>query len=114
MAASIKTESFGTLQDGRSAALFTLSNSNGITVKITDYGATAVSMLVPDKEGLLRDIILGFDDVSGYEKTKLYLGATIGRYAGQINDGHFSLGGKTYKLHINDHGNTLHGGEFGF
>jgi len=110
----IQTVSFGTLDDGRPAKLFTLRNSNGVCIKLTDYGATAVSMLVPDKNGDVRDVILGFDDVSGYEKTGLYLGATSGRYAGQINDGRFTLGGITYTLHINDHGNSLHGGKLGF
>jgi len=110
----IKTGSFGVLRDGRKATLFTLQNDNGVTVILTDYGATAVSIIVPGKDGDCRDIILGFDDVSGYEKTGLYLGATIGRYAGQINDGKFSLGDKTYSLFINDHGNSLHGGEVGF
>ena len=114
MANTVIVEDFGKTKDGKIAKLFTLKNNNGICVKLTNYGATAVSMLVPDSSGSLQDIILGFDDVSGYENTTLYLGATIGRYAGQINDGSFTLGNETYTLFINDHNNTLHGGEIGF
>ena len=114
MGDTIRTEHFGTLSDGRQATLFTLSGGNGLALKITDYGATAVSMLVPDGKGCIVDVIQGFEDVSGYEKTVLYQGATIGRYAGQINDGRFTLGGKTYTLYINDRGNSLHGGKLGF
>ena len=114
MGDKIRTENFGTLSDGRQATLFTLQSSNGVTLKITDYGATAVSIQVPDEKGRIVDVIQGFKDVCGYEKTALYQGATIGRYAGQINDGKFTLGGKTYSLFINDRGSSLHGGKLGF
>ena len=114
MGKSIRTSDFGALEDGRHATLYTLTNNRGICLKLTDYGAAAVAMLVPDSYGAVQDVIWGFDSVSGYERTKYYLGATIGRFAGQINGGRFSLDGCTYGLTINDHGNTLHGGVCGF
>lgn len=111
---SILTSDFGLLEDGRQAKLFMLYNDNRFCLKLTDYGATAVSIIVPGIGGECKDVILGFDHVYGYEQTKCYIGATVGRFAGQINGGHFTLNGKTYKLYRNDHGNTLHGGKRGF
>jgi len=105
---------FGTMKDGRDASLFTLTNRNGMRVSVTDYGAAAVSLLVPDKTGGFLDVIRGFDDVSGYENTVTYMGATIGRHAGQIKNAAFELNGKTYNLAVNERDYNLHGGSEGF
>lgn len=110
----IKIESFGKLKDGREAHLFTLKNRSGMQLKVSDFGATVVSIIAPELSDGIKDMVLGFDDVSGYENTGLYLGATIGRYAGQVKNASFDLNGKTYHLYANDHNNTMHGGKHGF
>lgn len=110
----IAVKSFGFDSLGREAFLFTLKNNRGLELKVSNFGATIVSIMIPLKDGSTRDVALGFDSVSGYENTGLYLGATIGRYAGQIRDGKFQLNGKEYRLYQNDHSNTLHGGKKGF
>lgn len=105
---------FGKTMDGGRAKLFTLTNANGMSMSVTDYGAALTGLLVPDKAGRLADVVLGFEDVSGYEKTRYYMGATIGRHAGQICEGEFELGGAVYRLTVNDHSHTMHGGPGGF
>ena len=85
-----------------------------MSIRLTNYGASMEAVLLPQKNGKQRDVVLGFDSVAGYERTNLYLGATIGRYAGQIRGGSFWMNGKEYSLFKNDHGNTLHGGSRGF
>ncbi|KAL2492902.1 Galactose mutarotase-like superfamily protein [Abeliophyllum distichum] len=84
------------------------------TVKITNYGATVLSVIVPDKNGKLDDVVLGFESVDGYKNDSVYFGALVGRVANRIGGAQFTLNGKTYKLPANDHGNTLHGGSKGF
>ena len=110
----IEKRTFGRLRDGRETHLFVLTNKNGMQLKVTDYGATVVSIMAPELQDGIKDMVLGFDDAAGYEKTGLYLGATIGRYAGQIKNASFELNGKIYRLSVNDHENTLHGGKKGF
>lgn len=105
---------FGITSRGETAQIYTLINEKGLEVDITDFGATIVAVRIPLVNGNHTDVVLGFDDVSSYENSKYYLGATIGRYAGQINCGAFQLNNITYHTFINDHGNTLHGGEKGF
>ena len=105
---------FGTTKDGRQARLVTISNKNGMSAAITDYGAALVSLIAPDKFGKMADVVRGFDNVTGYENTSTYMGATIGRHAGQVANGTFFLNGKEYKLDINDHQHTMHGGPNGF
>ncbi len=109
-----KREEFGTLPDGTQIYLYTLRNSSGMTVKITNYGATVVSIVVPDRNGKFADVALGYDSLNGYVHGKAYFGATVGRYANRIAKGTFSLEGKTYQLPINNGENTLHGGTKGF
>lgn len=101
---------FGTTARGERSALYTLKNQNGMEIAVSDYGAILVKVLVPDKEGKLRDVVLGYDDVKGYESGTLYFGATVGRVANRIGGGAFELNGKTYALTQNDNQNTLHGG----
>lgn len=84
------------------------------TVKITNYGATVLSVIVPDKHGKLDDIVLGFPSIDGYKNDSTYFGALVGRVANRIGGAQFALNGKKYQLPANDHGNTLHGGSKGF
>ena len=104
------THSFGMTSKGEEARLFTIQNDKGMEIKVSDYGATLVQVRVPDKEGRLLDVVLGYDDVQGYEAGNAFFGATIGRVANRIGNGEFRLGGRTYELTRNDGQNTLHGG----
>ena len=94
--------------------LYTLTNAAGAEVRIINYGAIVVSLKVPDRTGKLRDVVLGYDDLSGYVQDKAFLGAIVGRYANRIAAGRFTLAGKRYQLELNDGANHLHGGTQGF
>lgn len=103
--------SFGKTADGTPVELYTLKNANGMIAKVMTRGATLVELRVPDKNGKLANVVLGFDNVQGYESDRnQYFGATIGRVANRIAKGRFKLNGKTYKLAINNGPNHLHGG----
>jgi aldose 1-epimerase len=108
-------QSWGTF-DGKPIYLYTLRNSAGAEVKITNYGGTITSIKVKDRSGKFGDIVLGFDSLSGYtaKVNTSYFGATIGRYANRIGHGTVALDGKTYHIPTNENGNTLHGGLHGF
>jgi aldose 1-epimerase len=110
----IKTESFGKLPDGREAHLYTLQNPSGMTVRLTDFGASVVSVMVPDRNGKIADVVLGYDSVGGYANGSVFFGGVVGRYANRIANGRFTLEGKTYQVSINDGKNCLHGGKIGF
>jgi aldose 1-epimerase len=110
----IQKTPFGKLADGQSVDLYTLNNAHGMTVEITNYGATVVAIKVPDRQGKIDDVALGYDSVEGYVAGKAYIGATVGRYANRIGHGQFVLDGKTYTLPKNNGENTLHGGTVGF
>lgn len=110
----IEKEAFGKLPDGREAYLYILKNDHGMTVKITNFGATIQSIIVPGKGGKLADVTFGYDNVEGYLNGTQFYGATIGRYANRIAKGTFTLDGKTYHLPINNGVNSLHGGPAGF
>jgi aldose 1-epimerase len=110
---SVKKESFGKAE-GRSVDLYTLTNRNGAEAMITTYGATLVSLRVPDRNGKVDDVVLGFDNIDGYLKGTAFFGATVGRYANRIAKGHFTLNGVEYQLAINNEPNHLHGGVKGF
>lgn len=101
---------FGKLSDGRTAGLYVLRNNSGMTASLTDFGATLVSLSVPDRKGVLRDIVLGHDDAAGYENGHGSIGATVGRFANRIGGAGFTLNGKEYRLTANNGTNTLHGG----
>jgi len=105
---------FGKTSDGQEIELFTLSNSHGMQVSISTYGGVLASIKVPDRSGKIGDVVLGYDDVAGYEADKANFGATIGRYGNRIAKGKFTLDGRQYQLPINDGPNTLHGGIKGF
>ncbi len=102
--------------NGQAVHMYTLTNKNGFEARIMDYGATLVSLKVPDKNGALEDIVQGFDSLDGYTQTPPppYFGATIGRYANRIAGAKFTLEGKMYTLDKNDGMNSLHGGNHGF
>jgi aldose 1-epimerase len=111
---SITKESFGQTPDGQEITLYTLTNPNGIKAKIMNYGATLVSLEMPDRDGSLADITLGFDTLDGYFTEHPYFGVIVGRYANRIGKGRFVLDGVEYKLATNDGSNHLHGGIKGF
>lgn len=105
---------FGQLADGQKAYIYTLKNVSGMEAKITNYGGIVVSLLVPDKNGKLGDVVLGYDSLQGYVADKDFLGALIGRYGNRIGRGKFTLDGKEYTLATNNAPNHLHGGVVGF
>jgi aldose 1-epimerase len=106
---------FGTA-NGVPVQIYTLTNAKGMEARITNYGATLVSLSVPDRIGALTDVVFGFDSVAGYTQTPAppYFGATIGRYGNRIGGASFKLDGKTYTMDKNDGANSLHGGNRGF
>src|SRR6267142_2701210 len=102
---------FGKTADGTPVETYTLKNKNGVTVKVMTLGATITEINVPDKNGKFANVVLGFDDVTGYQSDKnQYFGCTVGRVANRIAKGKFTLEGKDYKLAINNEPNHLHGG----
>jgi aldose 1-epimerase len=112
-APTLTQSDFGTLEDGGKVTIFTLTNAAGAEAKIINFGAILVSMKVPDKEGKLRDVVLGYDDLASYVKDKDFFGVTVGRYGNRIGGGKFTLDGKTYQLDQNNGQNHLHGGAKG-
>jgi len=114
MRGTIRKETFGKAAGGEQVDLYTLSNKKGMEVALTNFGATAVTLKVPDRAGKLADVVLGFDTLEGYEHGTAYFGATVGRYGNRIGGGKFSIDGKTYALPKNNGDNTLHGGITGF
>ena len=108
------SEAYGKTQDGQEVTLFTLHNAKGMEVKIINYGAIVTSIKVPDKNGQIGDVALGFDKLSDYESRNPFFGAIAGRYANRIGHAQFTLDGQTYHLAANDGPNTLHGGKVGF
>ena len=100
--------------NGKKTDLYTLKNSNGMEVCITNFGGRVVSILVPDKDGVMQDVVLGFDNVADYIRNPTDFGATIGRYANRIGQGKFTLNGVEYDLPKNNFGHCLHGGPNGY
>jgi len=105
---------FGKTSDGTPVEQYVLRNSHGMQATVITYGATLQSLIVPDKNGKLDDVVLGFDDVQGYQGGKAYFGATIGRFGNRLANGAFELDGKHYQVPQNDGTNSLHGGPLGF
>jgi aldose 1-epimerase len=106
----MKSIKFGKLKDGRYAGLYILESPDGMRAAVTDYGAALVSLAVPDRKGVLRDVVLGHDDVSGYETGSGHIGASVGRFANRIAGARFELNGRTFELTANNGLNCLHGG----
>ena len=111
---SITQSAFGNTPDGQKVAAYTLTNRRGMQVDIITFGARIQAIKVPNKNGEMADVALGFDDVKGYIDLNPYMGATIGRYANRIANARFKLGGKSYPLAANNGPNNLHGGPEGF
>lgn len=100
--------------NGKTTDLFVLKNKNNMEVCVTNFGGRIVSILVPDKDGNMKDVVLGFDNVADYIRNPSDFGASIGRYANRINKGKFELDGEEYTLVTNNFGHTLHGGPEGY
>ncbi|HUT07418.1 MAG TPA: aldose epimerase family protein [Candidatus Latescibacteria bacterium] len=105
---------FGRLADGTAVDIYTLANKSRIEARVMTYGATLVSLRLPDRNGALADVNLGFDDLEGYLGTHPYFGVIVGRYANRIAKGRFALDDVEYALAQNNNGNSLHGGLKGF
>ena len=110
----IEKQDFGKTKDGISVDLYSLTNANGMKVSITNYGGIITSIIVPDKDGNMGDVVLGFDNLDDYMKKSPYFGCIVGRYGNRIAKGKFTLNGKTYTLAVNNGPNHLHGGIVGF
>ncbi|WPP49221.1 aldose epimerase family protein [Catalinimonas niigatensis] len=109
----ITTQRWGKHQE-KEVYLFRIENTDGTFVELTNYGASMVSIHVPDRKGELGNVVLGFPSLEGYVQDRSYVGATIGRFANRIKGAEFTLDGKRYVLEDNDHGNSNHGGTSGF
>ena len=101
-------------ENAKPIKLYTLKNSQGMEVCVTNFGGRIVSVMVPDKDGNMKDVVLGFDSIQDYIKYPSDFGASIGRYANRINQGRFTLDGVEYQLPQNNYGHCLHGGPKGF
>src|SRR5690242_3438412 len=110
----VKDELWGSVDSGQEVHLYTLRNSTGMEASISSYGGRLVTLKVPDRNGKLDDVVLGFDHLAGYLAKNPYFGALVGRYANRIANGEFKLGGRIWKLARNNGPNALHGGRKGF
>ena len=110
---SIQHTAWGEVE-GNPVTLFTLTNQNGLVLKVMSYGGIITELHVPDRSGERADIVLGFDDLAGYVKSSPYFGAIIGRIANRISGAQFELEGERYPLAANDGKNSLHGGARGW
>ena len=112
---SISTKPFGQTKDGQQVTQYILTNHSGASIAVIDFGAILTSIIVPDREGNLADVALGFDSMDKYGVSHGSMGDTVGRYGNRIGKGKFTLDGVDYQLALNDHGiNHLHGGNVGF
>jgi aldose 1-epimerase len=110
----ISRQAWGTAPSGEAVSLYTLTNANGVEVRISDYGGIVQSLQVPDRSGQFANVALGFASLAEYTAGGTHRGAIVGRYANRIANGQFTLGGTTYHLPQNERTNTLHGGSEAF
>ncbi len=110
----ITTKSFGKTTKGEEATLYTLENKNGMKAVFSDFGAVLVQLWVPDKDGKLADVVLGFDTLQEYEVNPTFFGSFIGRCGNRIGGARFEINGKEYRVEDNDNGNCLHGGSVSY
>lgn len=110
----IKKDTFGNAGKDLQVDIYTLTNANGIQVRIINYGAVVQSLIVPDRDGKYEDVVLGYDKLEDYLKGSPYFGAIVGRYGNRIAKGKFTLDGVEYTLAMNNGANHLHGGLTGF
>ena len=111
---SIKVEKINKIIDNKEIYIYSLSNENGLTARIMNYGGVILSLDIPDKNGDKRDVVLGFGDLDDYTTSTVYFGALIGRCANRIQEAVIKIDGKEYNLAKNDGNNHLHGGKKGF
>lgn len=111
---TVTRDIFGTATRGQEVAVFTLSNDQGAIVRLLEIGAVIAEVHVPDRQGELTDVVLGFDSLAEYEVNPAFFGCATGRVANRIAGGRFDLDGKTFQLAINAPPNHIHGGEGGF
>lgn len=114
MAPAPTSRIFGTAPDGGCVEAWTLVGAQGLTLEIITYGAAVTRLLVPDRDGRLADVVLGFDNLAAYCNHNAYFGSVVGRVAGRVSNAQFVLDGKSYELVTNDPPNHLHGGRRGF
>lgn len=107
---SVVKNKFGVTKDGKDVTKYTLKNENGMEVSFIDLGAIITNIIVPDRDDVFEDVVLGFDDVASYEANSSYFGAPIGRFANRISNAKFMLNEEEYKLDQNDKTNCLHSG----
>lgn len=113
-AGTMERKPFGAMPDGTLIEAVTLTNARGLKATVLTLGASLQSVIVPDRDGHMVDVLLGYDDLAGYLRKSAYFGATVGRVANRIAKGHFTLDGRVYQLAVNDGPNALHGGKSGF
>jgi len=111
---SVTVSEFGHLPSGEAVLRYTITNKQGASASLLNYGATWQTMFVPNRNGELVDVVLGYDTIEDYQKNYMYIGATIGRVANRIEDARFTLNGTEYKLAANNGKSCLHGGNVGF
>ncbi len=111
---TIQKREFGKCQNGQAADLYTLTGPTGLEAKITNYGGHLTNLLVKDRDGRQRDVVIGFDSLHDYEVQTAFIGAVVGRCANRITGGRFTLDGRQYMLDTNNGTNHLHGGVYGF
>jgi aldose 1-epimerase len=111
---SMRKDLFGKLGDGREVYLYTVKNTNGLELKVTNFGASVVSLKVPDRSGTLEHVILGYPRLEEYVRLRHFFGAIVGRWGNRIAKGKFTLGDQEYALAVNEGENHLHGGIKGF
>jgi aldose 1-epimerase len=111
---TVPRTSFGVLPDGSTVEVYTLGNAYGAEVRVMTYGATIISVRVPDRAGRVDDVVLGFDNLDDYLTKARFFGTVVGRYGNRIGKGRFTLDGSTIQLTTNNGANHLHGGVKGF
>ena len=114
----VESSFFGTTSNGHAVQIFTLRNARGFEVRVIEYGAILASVKVPDRDGNVSEVTLGYQDIAGWENDESFLGATVGRFGNRIAHGKFTLDGEEYALVTNNEPGGvpchLHGGEKGF
>jgi aldose 1-epimerase len=105
---------FGRMPDGREVFEYTLVNANNVEMRVINYGGIITALKTPDKNGVVEDVVLGYDSLAGYLNASPYFGAIVGRYGNRIANGKFTLDGEVYTLAQNNDGQHLHGGVKGF
>ena len=105
----ISSRAYGVTADGKNVNCYTMKNANGMEARFLDYGCILTHLILPDRNGTPTDVVLGYDDLAGYESDPAYMGALVGRYANRIKDSAFTLNGREIRLTPNDGPNHLHG-----